>query len=170
MKYAALLVVAQLGTGFAALAQGGPPHPHGPPSVPPGPATPGRFPGPPAPDPIQGQLFPPELIMQNQQQLKLDKKQRQLIIKEIQQTQSRIVELQFAVQEAVGTLGSLVKATRIDEDKALAQSDRLMQLESKLKREHLGLLIRLKNLLTTEQQQYLQTLQVQRHEGTGGAR
>src|SRR5713226_1314990 len=89
-------------------------------------------------------LFPPELVMQHQQALDLSEEQRNLIKGEI--------------QNAMETMASLVKQGRIDEQRTLAQLDRIVGLEREMKRAQLTLLIRVKNSLTPEQQAKLQTL------------
>ncbi|HJZ85583.1 MAG TPA: hypothetical protein VKN99_10450 [Polyangia bacterium] len=108
-------------------------------------------PGPPPDDPIGSKLFPPELIMQNQQELGVDDKQRAAILKEVEKAQSQILQLQWQLQAAVEQLGKLLDPPRVDESKALAQADKVMGLEREVKRAHLGLLIRIKNLLTDAQ-------------------
>lgn len=126
-------------------------------------AMPGRPPGPggppgPGEDPIGSKLFPPELIMSHQQELGVDDKQRAAMIKEIEKAQSHILQVQWQLQAVTEQLGKLLDAPRIDEAKSLAQADKVMQLEREVKRAHLGLLIRIKNLLTDTQRAKLHEL------------
>ena len=109
-------------------------------------------------DPIGSRLFPPELIMSNQQALGIDDKQRQAIMAEVQKAQGQILEVQWKMQAAVEELVKLLDEPRIDEAKAIAAADKVMGLEREVKRTHLGLLIRIRNVLTPEQRVKLAAL------------
>jgi len=102
-------------------------------------------------DPIQARLFPPDLIMRHQAELGIDDQQRAALSKEVADFQSRIVEVQWRLNAAREELAHLLDAPRIDEHSALAQADKVMMLEREVKRNHLGLLIRIRNLLTEDQ-------------------
>ena len=109
-------------------------------------------------DAIAERLFPPELIMAKQRELGIDDRQRDAIVKEIQALQTRVVELQWQMQAAVGALLELLDAPRIDEARALAAADKVMAVEREVKKLHLGTLIRIRNLLTDAQRARLATL------------
>jgi len=118
-----------------------------------------RADGPPAaPDAIAGKLYPPELIMGHQQELGIDDKQRDAIVKEVQGLQNRVVEIQWQMTAAVEELGKMLDAPRIDEAKALAQADKVMGFERDVKKAHLAALIRIRNLLTDAQRAKLAAL------------
>jgi len=159
----ALLVLLLLSASAAAEA----PKPKGPPpGGPPGGGPPPMPGGPPMPgahdDPIAGNLYPPELIMSHQDDIGLDDKQREAILSQIETAQGQMVRLQWQLQAQVKALSKLLGAQRVDEAKALAQVDKVMALEQKLKRTHLGLLIRIKNLLTDVQRSRLSSLRLRR--------
>ncbi len=103
-------------------------------------------------DPISRNLFPPELIMRFQQDIALAPEQRTAITKAIQEFQNRTVELQWQVQDQTQRLATLLGKPSIDETAALAQLDQMLNVEREVKRAHIGLLIKLKNTLTAEQQ------------------
>ncbi len=105
----------------------------------------------PGTDPIAQLLFPPELIMQRQQELGLDEKQREQIRKEFQVAQGKFFDFQWQMSEASEKLIGLLKSSPIDEKKTLAQAEIVMNLEREIKKTHLGLLIRIKNLLAPDQ-------------------
>lgn len=112
-----------------------------------------------APEPeFMRNFFPPELVMQNQRAISLRKDQRKLITKAIQTTQSATVELQWEIQAAAGELGEAVSATTIDEKSAIEIAERMMDVEGRLKRAHLRLLIQIRNALDADQRAKLQTL------------
>jgi Spy/CpxP family protein refolding chaperone len=106
----------------------------------------------PGSDPLMGNLFPPELIMQNQEAIGLSEEQRSYIVGELQRTQSQTTGIQWRLQAAVERLGTIVRADHPDEGQALAQLDSVLALEKEMKRAQIGLLVRLKSRLTTEQQ------------------
>ncbi len=109
-------------------------------------------------DPIGSKLFPPELIMGHQEELGVEEAQRTAILKEIEKTQSQVLQLQWQMQAAMEQLAKSLEVPKIDESKALAQADRLMTMERDVKRTHLGMLIRIRNLLTDSQRAKLTEL------------
>jgi Spy/CpxP family protein refolding chaperone len=121
-------------------------------------------PHPPKPgdDPIAARLIPPELIMSHQSELGIDDKQRNAILKEIERAQSAVLQIQWQMQSAAEGLAKLLDEPRVDEAKTLAQADKVMELERQLKRNHLGMLVRIRNLLTDAQRAKLQ--QIRAHE------
>lgn len=117
-------------------------------------------PGPqPQSDPIGENLFPPELVMQHQQQIGLTEEQRSFIIVQVGNAQQRATELTWTLQREVETMASLVKQEPIDEEKMLAQLDRVLAAERDIKRIQLTLVARIKNKLTPKQRARLRELQ-----------
>lgn len=114
--------------------------------------------GGPRPDPIAARLYPPELVMSHQRELGVDDRQRDAIIEQIEKAQSQIVKLQWQMQAASEQLVKLLDAPRVDEAQALAQAERVMTLERDLKKVHLALLIRIRNVLTDAQRARLAEL------------
>jgi Spy/CpxP family protein refolding chaperone len=119
---------------------------------------PPRQPGPPQSPAFEKHLFAPDLVMRHQQEIGLRAEQRQALIAELQQTQADLVPLQFEISEAGERLVQLFEAPRVDEQEALAAAERVMELESRIKTRHMSLVIRIKNLLTEEQQAELRRL------------
>jgi Spy/CpxP family protein refolding chaperone len=117
-------------------------------------------PHPPKPgdDPIAARLYPPELIMSHQSELAVDDKQRNAILKEIERAQGQVLQIQWQMQSASEQLVKLLDEPRVDEAKTLAQADKVMDLERQIKRNHLGMLVRIRNLLTDAQRSKLQQL------------
>ncbi len=96
-------------------------------------------------------LYPPEMVMRFQDDIGITSAQRKVILKELKRTQSEITDLKFSMHGEASKLGKLVSAAKVNEKKALAQSDRVIDIERKVKRLHLRLLLRIKNLLTSAQ-------------------
>ncbi|MGO9830908.1 MAG: Spy/CpxP family protein refolding chaperone [Myxococcaceae bacterium] len=104
-----------------------------------------------AADPIGRKLVPPELIMSHQTELGIDEHQRDAILKELERAQAQFPRLQWQLQAATEQLVALLEAAKIDEAKALAQASEVMRLEVEIKKMHLGMLIRIRNLLSETQ-------------------
>jgi len=113
---------------------------------------------PPQSDPFAGNLFPPELIMQHQQTIGLGEEQKNFLKAEIRNAQKQLTELQWGLQEEVEKLAGLMRQDQVDEAQALTQLDKVLGLEREIKRAHIGLLIRVKNKLTAEQQARLREI------------
>ncbi|MFQ5599369.1 MAG: Spy/CpxP family protein refolding chaperone [Candidatus Krumholzibacteriia bacterium] len=111
-----------------------------------------------AQDPLEEHLIPPEAVMRHQRAIDLTREQRNRITQAIREMQGSIVEFEWRVQEASQTLAELLDAAPIDESAALAQVDTLLAAEREIKLAHLQLLIRIKNTLSEQQQEKLNTL------------
>ena len=103
-------------------------------------------------DPLARALFAPELVMQHQQDIGLRPEQRATITKAIQDFQSKVVDLQWRMQEQSQRLASLLEKPAVDQVAALAQVDEVLGVEREVKRAHISLLINIKNTLSAEQQ------------------
>lgn len=113
---------------------------------------------PPEHDPVGENLFPPELIMQNQRAIGLEEAQKTYMRSEISKAQGHFTELQWQLQDAMETLASLLKQDTVEEQKALGQLDQVLNFEREIKRAQMGLMVRIKNKLTPEQQARLHQL------------
>jgi Spy/CpxP family protein refolding chaperone len=146
--------------------QGPPPGPEGPqgpapqghpmPQHPPRPAQPPRPPEP--PDPLAQNLFPPEMVMQHRQEIGLTDEQHNAIRQELRKASTRFNELQFQMEDEMEAMQKLTKASTVDEQKVLAELDKILNIEREIKRTQLQLSVRIKNKLTEEQQTKLREL------------
>ena len=107
-------------------------------------------------DPLSRFLFPPDLIMRHAQDLGLDSGQRAIITEAITELQAELTTLNWRLQEATQTLEEVLEPARVDEAAALETMERLMEIEREVKLAHLGALVRIKNALTLQQQQFLE--------------
>ena len=125
---------------------------------------PGQHPGQPprGHDPIAENLFPPEMVMNHRKALALSEEQKNAIKDETMKASARFSELQWQMQDEMETMVELTKATNVDEQRVLAQLDKILAIEREVKRTQLTLAIRIKNKLTPDQQAKLS--QVQRHD------
>ena len=112
-----------------------------------------RAQGPQLPDEgLARMLFPPDLVMQHQQDIALKPEQRTTITKAIQEFQTKVVDLQWRMQDQAQKLAALLEKQSVDQAAALAQVDEVLAVEREVKRAHITLLIQIKNALTAEQQ------------------
>lgn len=113
---------------------------------------------PPMTDRFAAYLFPPELIMSHQRELGLQESQRTTIVSEMQQAQSKFVELQWKMSAETERLEKLLQPAAVDEAQVLEQIDRTLAVEREIKRAQIALLVRIKNTLTAPQQAKLAEL------------
>ncbi len=103
-------------------------------------------------DPIADNLFPPDLVLQQQRAIALTAEQRVFIQSTTEKAQPRIQENEHRVQAEVRRLASLIAKDRVDETAVMAQVDSLASAERELRRTHFGLMVSIKNKLTPDQQ------------------
>ena len=120
-------------------------------------------PGP--PDPLAHLMFPFDMIMAHARQLNLTEEQKAYMRAEIQKTTTTYQELQWKLQDQSELLHETMKSTSVNEQQALAQLDKVLELEREIKRLHIGLAVRLKNRLTPEQQEQLNKMRMDHHPG-----
>ncbi|MFN0099519.1 MAG: Spy/CpxP family protein refolding chaperone [Gemmatimonadaceae bacterium] len=120
-------------------------------------------------DPVAKSLFEPELIMKHRRAIALSDEQRDAISRLIRELQGQVVSLQWELQEQAEALGAELAKPRVDLDRAKDRLDRVMQTERRIKEAHLTLLIRIKNLLTPQQQAALAKLRAEPPTGPGDA-
>jgi Spy/CpxP family protein refolding chaperone len=109
-------------------------------------------------DPLAKYFFPPELVMSHQQAINLSESQRTSIRTLMLDAQKTFVSAQFKMSAEVEKLQGLIADSPVDEARVLEEVDRVLGVEREIKREQLSLMIRLKNLLTQQQQDALAKL------------
>jgi Spy/CpxP family protein refolding chaperone len=115
------------------------------------------------PDPLAHLMFPPDMIMGHARQLNLTDEQKTYMRAEIQKTTTIYQELQWKLQDQSELLHETMKSTSVNEQQALAQLDKVLEIEREIKRLHIGLAVRLKNRLTPEQQEQLHKMRMDHH-------
>ena len=109
-------------------------------------------------DPLFATLFPPELIMQHRRAIGLRDEQRDAISQLIGDLQGRVVRLQWELLDEIRELGEITSGTRVDLDRSLDQIGNVLDTENEIKQAHLEMLVRIKNLLSADQQATLERL------------
>ena len=110
-------------------------------------------------------MFPPDMIMGHAHQLNLTDEQKAYMRAEIQKTTTMFQELQWKLQDQAELLHETMKSSSVNEQQALAQLDKVLEIEREIKRLHIGLAVRLKNRLTPEQQEQLNKMRMDHHPG-----
>jgi Spy/CpxP family protein refolding chaperone len=118
---------------------------------------------PPNPDPLAHLMFPPDMILGHARELNLTDEQKMFMRAEVQKATSTFQELQWKLQDQAELLHETMKSSSVNEQQALAQLDRVLDVEREIKRLHIGLAVRLKNRLTPEQQEQLQKMRMEHH-------
>ena len=154
---AALLLVTVVTAQESPQAPRSPQSPRGADSVPNHPHPPGP------PNPLDHLMFPPDMIMGHARQLNLTDEQKAYMRAEIQKTTTTYQELQWKLQDQSELLHETMKSTSVNEQQALAQLDKVLEIEREIKRLHIGLAVRLKNRLTPEQQEQLHKMRMDHH-------
>ena len=136
------------------------PHPVGAPGDPNAP----QLPHPPPPqDPLAHLMFPPDMILNHARDLNLTDEQKAFMRSEIQKATASFQDLQWRLQDQMELLHETMKSTSVNEQQALAQLDKVLEIEREIKRLHIGLAVRLKNRLTAEQQDQLHKMRMDHH-------
>ena len=117
-----------------------------------------QSPGAPSPDPIGQNLFPPDLVFSRADAIGLTDAQKLSIQPMMLKAQAHFLELQPQLQRAVQGMVSLVGQSRVNEAQVLSQLEKVLSVEREIKRTQMGLMIRIKNVLTVEQQARLRQL------------
>jgi len=110
------------------------------------------------PDPFSEVFFAPELIMQNRRAIGLTDEQRDAITRVIQDLQGRAVSYQFELLDEVQTLVDVLSDEEVDIDRAMDQVEKFLDTENRVKQAQIELFIRIKNILTPEQQRILREI------------
>jgi hypothetical protein len=109
-------------------------------------------------DMLADQLFPPELLVHFHSEIGLDAKQTESIVAGIQEFHAQSEAKQKQLHQEAAKLAGLLKVERVENDAALAQFDKILNLEREIRRAHMAFVIGLKNKLSLEQQKKLQEI------------
>lgn len=109
-------------------------------------------------DPFAERLFPPDLILHNGDAIGLSDEKRQEIVSRMEKAQPRFQELEQGLKKERDAMVTLLDREKPDETALLKQLDALLAREREIKREQFGLMLSLRNMLTSEQQARLKEL------------
>ena len=109
-------------------------------------------------DVFKGKLFPPNIILEHQDELGLSKEQFTAIRAAVVEVQSNVAEHEWDLREAYQRVLSDLDEAPINVDKVLDNVDAALRAENQVKKLQVTMLIKLRNLLTDEQVEYLQSV------------
>jgi Spy/CpxP family protein refolding chaperone len=110
------------------------------------------------PNPFASVLFTPEEIMQHRRAINLNDEQRDAITRLIEELQGRMVSLQWRLLDETEAVKEALEGSRVDLDRVMDRFEKSLDTEAEIKQVHLELLVRIKNVLTREQQETLTEL------------
>lgn len=120
---------------------------------------PGRHPqGRPPQGLMMNDFFPPDLVMRYQQKIGLNASQQKYISTEMQKAQASFTQLQWSLHKEMEKLNQITNQANVKEATAIAQLDKILNLERQIKKQQLILMIRIKNKLTPQQKNTLRKL------------
>ena len=109
-------------------------------------------------DKLEKAFFDPQLVLQRARDIGLTPQQRQQIMDAVKKIQTELVPIQLDMAEPAVDLLELVDQPQVDEAAAIAKADRVLKIENEVKKLQMSLLIRIKNVLTKEQQAKLRAI------------
>ena len=108
-------------------------------------------------DIFKGKLFPPNVVMENRAELDLTREQYTAIRAAVVEVQTQVAEPEWDMQEAyTGVLESLDERP-LDEQQIISGVKAVLAAENKVKLAQMGMLIRIRNLLSDEQIEFLES-------------
>ena len=112
-------------------------------------------------DVFKGKLFPPNVILEHQDELALTKEQFTAIRQAVVQVQADVAEHEWDVREAYQEIMEQLDNNPVDTDATLEHVQKALLAENEVKKLQMAMLIQLRNLLTAEQVTYLQSVRPQ---------
>jgi Spy/CpxP family protein refolding chaperone len=100
-------------------------------------------------------LLAPELVMAHQADINLTNDQRTRIATEMANAQSKFVYRQWLLANVEQVLEGLLKGPVVDETAVLKRTEEILLTEQDMKKIQMSLLVRVKNVLTPDQQAVL---------------
>lgn len=109
-------------------------------------------------DVFQGKLFAPNVILEHRDQLQLSKEQFTAIRAAVVEVQAGVAEHEWDMQEAYQALMLELDKSPVDEDRVLEFAGKALLAENQVKKKQMAMLVRLKNLLSATQVEYLESV------------
>ena len=109
-------------------------------------------------DVFKGKLFAPNIILERQDELGLSKEQFTAIRAAVVEAQGSVAEHEWDLREAYQRIMTDLDEMPVDEQKVLQNVEVALLAENEVKKLQVAMLIRLRNLLTDEQMEYLQSV------------
>lgn len=108
---------------------------------------------------FRGKLFPPNLILEHQDELELSREQFTRIREVVVAVQGNVAEHEWDMREAYLRIVDELDAVSIDEGRVIEIANEALLAENEIKKQQMTMLIRVRNLLTEDQIAYLRSLE-----------
>ncbi len=103
-------------------------------------------------------FFAPELVLKNASAIQLSKEQRTTLVRDIGQVTGSTTEMQLTMLDGFGAIEELSGANPVNEAALLDAIHEVLLAEMRVKEAHMGLLVRVRNLLTPDQREKLRKI------------
>jgi Spy/CpxP family protein refolding chaperone len=109
-------------------------------------------------DVFKGKLFAPNVILEQQEALNLTKDQYTEIRAAVVEVQTGVAEHEWDMREAYQALMLELDRSPIDDKAVMKHVNTALLAENQVKKKQVAMLVKLKNLLTAEQIDYLESV------------
>lgn len=109
-------------------------------------------------DVFKGKLFAPNIILEHQDRLGLSKEQFTAIRAAVVEVQSNVAEHEWDLNEAYQRVLRSLDEYPVDEGEVMKNVEAALLAENEVKKLQVAMLIKLRNLLTDEQMEYLRSV------------
>ena len=109
-------------------------------------------------DVFKGKLFAPNIILEHQDELALTREQFTQIRAAVVAAQGDLAEHEWDLREAYQRVLGNLDESPVDENKVLENVQAALDAENEVKKLQVGMLIKLRNLLTDTQAEYLRSI------------
>jgi hypothetical protein len=109
-------------------------------------------------DVFKGKLFAPNVILENKSELGLSKQQFTDIRQAVVEVQAGVAGHEWDIAEAYQNIVAELDKSPIDQAQVLEHVDAALRAENEVKKMQVSMLIQLKNLLTEDQVEYLESV------------
>ncbi len=119
---------------------------------------------------VEEHLFEPDLIIRHANDIELTDEQKDQLIELADEMDNGMSGLGvgLAMMSISQRLEAILESTQVDEDEAMSTARELLTVETEVKLDHLQLLVRMKNVLTEDQQHILASIKRREAEGRFG--
>jgi Spy/CpxP family protein refolding chaperone len=104
---------------------------------------------------LRGKLFPPDVVLRHQSQLKLTDAQRQAIRREIVAVQAKVAPIDFDLMDAAVSLQEALEQPQPDRAVVLEKADAALAADARKKRVWIEMLLNVRAILTPDQVAFL---------------
>ncbi|MBM4185908.1 MAG: hypothetical protein FJ206_01225 [Gemmatimonadetes bacterium] len=109
-------------------------------------------------DRFEKAFFDPQLVLRHAREIGLSAQQRATMMDAIKKIQAELVPLQLDMAEPALEMAELIEQPVVDEAAAVAKAEQVLKLENEVKKKQMALLIKIKNVLTKDQQARLRAI------------